>query len=113
MIDKKNIRTVFMGTPVFALATLAGLIDAGVKMVGVYTQPDRPSGRGNKVMASPVKELALQHAIPVFQPRRLRDAEAVAQLRELAPELIVVVAYGQILPQAVLDIPEHLFANLI
>lgn len=107
MIETKNIRTVFMGTPDFALATLEGLIEAGLNLVGVYTQPDRPKGRGKKMAAPPVKELALQHEIPVFQPRKLRDEEAVAELAALEPDLIVVVAYGQILPQSVLDLPKH------
>lgn len=107
MIETKNIRTVFMGTPDFALATFAGLIAAGLDLVGVYTQPDRPKGRGKKMAAPPVKELALQHDIPVFQPRRLRDDQAVAELAELKPDLIVVVAYGQILPQSVLDLPKY------
>lgn len=101
----EQIRTVFMGTPDFALATLEGLIAAGCHLVGVYTQPDRPKGRGKKLAAPPVKQLAEKHGIPVFQPLKLRDPAAVAQLQELQPELIVVVAYGQILPQAVLDIP--------
>ena len=101
----QQIRTVFMGTPDFALDTLHGLIDAGLDLVGVYTQPDRPKGRGNKLAAPPVKELALEQGIPVFQPVKLRAPEAVAELQALAPDLIVVVAYGQILPQAVLDIP--------
>ncbi|MCD6527832.1 MAG: methionyl-tRNA formyltransferase [Desulfuromonas sp.] len=96
-----------MGTPDFALSTLQGLLDSDVNMVGVYTQPDRPKGRGKKMAAPPVKELALQHDIPVFQPQRLRNEEVVKQLRQLAPDLIVVVAYGQILPQAVLDIPKY------
>ncbi|WP_238326385.1 methionyl-tRNA formyltransferase [Desulfuromonas acetoxidans] len=103
----QTIRTVFMGTPDFALDTLQGLIESGVQMVGVYTQPDRPKGRGKKLAAPPVKELALEHDIPVFQPQKLRDEEAVKQLRSLSPDLIVVVAYGQILPQAVLDIPKY------
>ena len=107
MINIQTIRTVFMGTPDFALDTLRGLIESGVQMVGVYTQPDRPKGRGKKLAAPPVKELALEHDIPVFQPQKLRDDEAVKQLRSLSPDLIVVVAYGQILPQAVLDIPKH------
>lgn len=107
MIETKNIRTVFMGTPDFALATFEGLIEAGLNLVGVYTQPDRPKGRGKKLAAPPVKELALQHDIPVFQPRRLRDEETVAELAELKPDLIVVVAYGQILPQGVLDLPKY------
>lgn len=107
MIETKNIRTVFMGTPDFALATFEGLIEAGLDVVGVYTQPDRPKGRGKKMAAPPVKELAMKHGIPVFQPRRLRDEQAVAELAELKPDLIVVVAYGQILPQSVLDLPQY------
>ncbi|MEA3464493.1 MAG: methionyl-tRNA formyltransferase [Thermodesulfobacteriota bacterium] len=107
MIEEKSIRTVFMGTPDFALSTLAGLIDLELNMVGVFTQPDRPKGRGKKLAAPPVKELAAKHGIPVFQPQRLRDEEAVVQVAELAPDLIVVVAYGQILPQSVLDIPKY------
>lgn len=107
MIDKKKLRTVFMGTPTFALATLEGLIEAGLPLVGVFTQPDRPKGRGNRLTPPPVKELAQSHGIPVFQPERLRRPEAVEQLRQLAPDLIVVVAYGQILPQQVLGIPRY------
>jgi methionyl-tRNA formyltransferase len=103
----QDIRTVFMGTPDFALDTLRGLIEAEVQLVGVYTQPDRPKGRGKKMTPPPVKELALQHNVPVFQPQKLREATAVEELKALAPDLIVVVAYGQILPQAVLDIPQY------
>lgn len=100
-----EIRTVFMGTPEFALPTLQGLIDAGVDLIGIYTQPDRPKGRGKQLAVPPVKELALNHGIPVFQPVKLRAPEAAADLEDLAPDLIVVVAYGQILPKRVLDIP--------
>jgi len=103
----QQIRTVFMGTPDFALGTLQGLIDAGTDLVGVYTQPDRPKGRGKKLAAPPVKELAQQYDIPVFQPNKLRDPAAVEELKALDPDLIVVVAYGQILPQSVLDIPRY------
>jgi methionyl-tRNA formyltransferase len=106
-MQPQDVRTVFMGTPDFALQTLQGLIDAGCNMVGVYTQPDRPKGRGKQLAAPPVKELAQQYDIPVYQPLRLRQPEAVAELEKLAPELIVVVAYGQILPKSVLDIPAH------
>ncbi|MCF6179969.1 MAG: methionyl-tRNA formyltransferase [Geopsychrobacter sp.] len=106
-MNPQDIRTVFMGTPDFALETLRGLIEAGVQMVGVYTQPDRPKGRGKKMTPPPVKELALQYEIPVFQPPKMRDPAAVAELQTLRPDLIVVVAYGQILPKAVLDIPEY------
>lgn len=108
----EQIRTVFMGTPEFALPTLEGLLAAGVNLVAVYTQPDRPKGRGKKLAASPVKELALHHGLPVFQPERLRKVDAVATLRELAPDLIVVVAYGQILPKAVLEIPRYHCINV-
>jgi methionyl-tRNA formyltransferase len=106
-MQPKDLRTIFMGTPDFALQTLQGLIDAGCNMVGVYTQPDRPKGRGKQLAAPPVKELALQYNLPVYQPVKLRQPEAVAELEALAPDLIVVVAYGQILPKSVLDIPAH------
>jgi methionyl-tRNA formyltransferase len=106
-MQPQELRTVFMGTPDFALQTLQALIDAGCNLVGVYTQPDRPKGRGKQLAAPPVKELALKHDIPVYQPLKLRQPEAVAELETLAPDLIVVVAYGQILPKSVLDIPRH------
>jgi len=106
-MQPQDLRTVFMGTPAFALQTLQGLVDAGCNLVGVYTQPDRPKGRGKQMAAPPVKELARQHGIPVYQPHKLRQPEVVAELEALAPDLIVVVAYGQILPQSVLDIPTH------
>ena len=112
MLKPESLRTVFMGTPGFALETLAGLLDFGVNLVGVYTQPDRPKGRGKKLAASPVKQLALEHGIPVFQPQKLRDPEAVKGLQELQPDLIIVVAYGQILPKAVLDIPRYHCINV-
>ena len=107
-----SLRTVFMGTPEFALPPLEGLLAAGVNLVGVYTQPDRPKGRGKKLAESPVKKLALEHNIPVFQPQKLRAPDAVAELQELAPDLIIVVAYGQILPKAVLDIPKYHCINI-
>lgn len=107
MILPKDIRTVFMGTPEFALATLEGLLDSGLNLVGVYTQPDRPSGRGKKLTPPPVKVLAESRGIKVFQPPKLRAPEVVSELRALAPDLIVVVAYGQILPKSVLDIPQY------
>jgi len=107
VIDPQSIRTVFMGTPDFALPTLEGLIAAGVNLCAVYTQPDRAKGRGNKLTAPPVKVLAERHGIPVYQPVKLRDPEAVATLKTLSPDLIVVVAYGQILPKSVLEIPRY------
>lgn len=101
----QSLRIVFAGTPEFAAVHLQALLDAGLSPLAVYTQPDRPAGRGHKLMASPVKQLAVAHDIPVHQPATLRDAAAQAELAALAPDLMVVVAYGLILPQAVLDIP--------
>ena len=98
-------RIVFAGTPEFAAQHLQALLDAGREVVAVYTQPDRPAGRGQKLMPSPVKQLALQHGIAVYQPQTLRDPAAQAELAALAPDLMVVVAYGLILPQVVLDTP--------
>jgi len=99
------LRLVFAGTPEFAAEHLQALLAAGLQPVAVYTQPDRPAGRGQKPTPSPVKRLALQHGIPVLQPATLRDPAAQAELAALEPELMLVVAYGLILPQAVLDIP--------
>ncbi len=99
------LRIVFAGTPEFAARHLQALLDAGQSIIAVYTQPDRPAGRGQKLMPSPVKQLALQHAIPVHQPQTLRDPAAQAELDALQADLMVVVAYGLILPQAVLDMP--------
>lgn len=96
---------VFAGTPDFAVPTLDRLIDAGRRPVAVYTQPDRPAGRGRRPRPSPVKQRAEQAGIPVLQPASLRTPDAQAELAALAPDLLVVVAYGLILPQAVLDIP--------
>ncbi|MBC8570915.1 methionyl-tRNA formyltransferase [Zongyangia hominis] len=96
---------VFMGTPDFAVPCLRALAEGGHHILGVYTQPDKPKGRGYQMTFSPVKELALELGLPVFQPTTFKDAAVVEQLRALKPELIVVVAYGKILPKAVLDIP--------
>ncbi len=100
-------RIVFGGTPEFAACHLAALIDAHCQLVGVFTQPDRPAGRGKQLAASPVKALALAHGLPLFQPATLKDPQARQQLADLKPDLFVVVAYGLLLPQAVLDIPSH------
>ncbi|WP_225775720.1 methionyl-tRNA formyltransferase [Pseudomonas sp. Marseille-Q5115] len=98
-------RLVFAGTPDFAAEHLQALLGGAHQVVAVYTQPDRPAGRGQKLMPSPVKQLAQAHGIPVYQPQTLRNPDAQAELAALAPDLMVVVAYGLILPQAVLDIP--------
>lgn len=100
-------RIVFMGTPDFAVPSLQALIDAGHDVCAVYTQPDKPQGRKQILTAPPVKTLALEHDIPVFQPNTLKSEDEQARLRELAPEVIIVVAYGKLLPKAVLDIPPH------
>lgn len=112
MIPASSIRTIFMGTPEFSLPPLEGLIAAGVNLVGVFTQPDRPKGRGQTLSAPPVKELALRHGLAVFQPHKLRAPEVVEVVRALAPDLIVVVAYGQILPKSVLEIPQYGCINI-
>ncbi len=98
-------RVVFMGTPDIAATCLKKILADGFEVVGVYTQPDRPKGRGMKMVASPVKEVALAEGIPVFQPENFRADETVAQLAALQPDVCAVVAYGRILPQRVLDIP--------
>lgn len=95
----------FMGTPEFAVPSLKALVDAGHYVCGVFTQPDKPKNRGMKLQPTPVKEFALAHNIPVFQPEKMRDGTAVSILRELDPQLIVVAAYGKILPKDILELP--------
>ena len=98
-------RVVFMGTPDIAATCLKKIIADGFEVVGVYTQPDRPKGRGMKMVFSPVKEVAIAHNIPVFQPENFREDESVQSLKDLKPDVVAVVAYGRILPQRVLDVP--------
>ena len=98
-------RVVFMGTPHIAATCLKKILADGFDVVGVYTQPDRPKGRGMKLVYSDVKEVALANGLPVFQPENFREEETVQQLRDLKPDVCAVVAYGRILPQKVLDIP--------
>lgn len=98
-------RIVFAGTPEFAAEHLKALLGTQHQVIAVYTQPDRPAGRGHKLMPSPVKQLAVEHGIAVYQPATLRAPEAQAELAALQPDLMVVVAYGLILPQVVLDTP--------
>ena len=99
-------RVVFMGTPDIAATCLKKIIEDGMDVVAVYTQPDRPKGRGIKMVFSAVKEVAISHNLPVFQPEHFREEETVEQLRALQPDALAVVAYGRILPQRVLDIPK-------
>lgn len=111
MSDK--LRVVFAGTPDFSVPTLNALAESdAVELVGVYSQPDRPSGRGRKLTAGPVKQRALELELPVFQPLSLRDEAAQAELASLNADLIVVVAYGLILPKVVLDMPTHGCVNV-
>lgn len=100
-------RIIFMGTPDFACPTLQKLIDEGEHVVAVVTQPDRPKGRGQHLMPPPVKELAVRHSIPVMQPFKVREPEFIEIIRALRPDVIVVVAFGQILPKTLLDIPPY------
>ncbi|MBL0548705.1 methionyl-tRNA formyltransferase [Aeromonas caviae] len=100
-----KLKLIFAGTPDFAARHLAALLSSGHEVVAVYTQPDKPAGRGQKLTASPVKELALAHDLPVYQPASLRNEAAQAELAALGADLMVVVAYGLILPKAVLDTP--------
>ena len=98
-------RIVFMGTPDFAVPSLRALAQAGHEVCGVFTQPDKPKNRGMKLRQSPEKECALALGLPVYQPARMRDGEALAILRSLEPELIAVAAYGKLLPVEILDLP--------
>ena len=100
-------KVVFMGTPDFAVPTLEKIIEAGHEVLAVVTQPDKAKGRGKKVIFSPVKEKAMEHDLPVYQPRRAREPEFIEQMRELNPDVMVVVAFGQILPKDILDIPKY------
>jgi methionyl-tRNA formyltransferase len=106
------VRIVFAGTPDFAATALKALLDAGYNLVGVYSQPDRPAGRGRKLMPSPVKQVALDAGIPVFQPVSLKPEDAQQELASLKPDVMIVAAYGLILPKAVLDIPTHGCLNI-
>lgn len=100
----KRLKTVFMGTPDFAVPCLARLLEIS-EVIGIVTQPDKKRGRGQKIMPSPVKVFAQTHDLPVYQPYKIREEKFIEELEKLAPDLIVVVAFGQILPQRILDIP--------
>lgn len=98
-------KLVFMGTPAFAVPSLKALVEAGHEIAGAFTQPDKPKDRGMKLQPTPVKGYALSVGLPVYQPEKLRDGQALAVLRDLAPELIVVAAYGKLLPVDILELP--------
>ncbi len=105
-------RLIFAGTPDFAVPSLVALIEAGFDICGVYTQPDRPAGRGRQLQPSPVKKIALEHELPVFQPSSLKTPEAQAELIALQADMMIVAAYGLILPPAVLEAPVHGCVNV-
>ena len=105
-------RLVFMGTPEFSVPSLERLIASQYQVVAVYTQPDRPAGRGRTLVSSPVKTAAARHGLQVVQPPTLKSAEAVAQLADFRPDVVVVAAFGQILPQSVLEIPPYGCVNV-
>lgn len=105
-------KILFMGTPEFAVSSLKKLYDSGHEICGVFTQPDKPKNRGMKLEFSPVKILALKHETPVFQPAKMRDGSALAIINSLEPEIIVVVAYGRILPKEILDYPKFGCLNI-
>lgn len=105
-------RIVFAGTPDFAATALKALLDNDYPVSAVYTQPDRPAGRGRKLVPGPVKQVALDHQLPVFQPESLKTAEAQDELRALAPDVMIVAAYGLILPPEILAIPTHGCLNI-
>lgn len=105
-------RVIFMGTPDFAVPVLEAIIQAGHTVIGVYTQPDKPKGRGKSMQYTPVKEKALEYQIPVYQPARVREPEVIEEIRNLQPEIIIVVAFGQILPEELLAIPPYGCVNV-
>ena len=106
-------RILFMGTPDFAVASLKRLVEDGHTICGVFTQPDKPKNRGHKMTFSPVKEYALSQQLDVYQPLKMRDGEALGIVESLAPELIVVAAYGKILPEEILQFPKYVHSSLL
>jgi methionyl-tRNA formyltransferase len=106
------VKAIFMGTPEFAVPTLEKMIAAGHQVTAVFTQPDRPKGRGQEPAASPVKIAAARLGIPVYQPERVKRPEVIEEIRSLQPEVMIVVGYGQIIPQAILDIPPKGIINV-
>lgn len=105
-------KIIYMGTPDFAVPALAALVDAGYEVAGVVTQPDKPKGRGKTLVPTPVKEEALKHGIPVYQPKKVREPEFVETLKEIGPDIIIVAAFGQIIPKEILDMPKFGCINI-
>ena len=107
-----SMRIIFMGTPDFSVPTLKSLVEAGHEVAAVVTQPDKPKGRGKAVQMTPVKEQALEYGIPVYQPLKVRDPAFVETVRQLAADVIVVVAFGQLIPKSILDMPRYGCVNI-
>ena len=105
-------RIVFMGTPDFSVPALEALVEGGHEVVAAITQPDKPKGRGKAVLMTPVKEKAMELGIPVYQPVKVREPEFVEKLRQMKPDAIVVVAFGQILPKSILEVPRYGCVNI-
>ena len=105
-------KIVYMGTPDFAVPPLRAMAEAGYEIVGVVTQPDKPKGRGKTLMPTPVKEEAMKYSIPVYQPVKVREPEFMQTLKELNPDIIVVAAFGQIIPRAILELPRFGCINI-
>ncbi len=112
MMRKNKMRIIFMGTPDFSVGTLEALIEAGHEVVLVVTQPDKPKGRGKEMQFTPVKACALEHDIPVFQPLKVREAACVEKLREYNADIMVVIAFGQILPKEILELTPYGCVNV-
>ncbi len=107
-----GLRSIYLGTPQFAVPTLEAMVAAGHEVLAVYTQPDRPKGRGQELAMSPIKQAAMRLGLAVEQPERIRRDEPTARLREYAPDVMVIVGYGQIIPQAIIDIPKYGIINV-
>lgn len=105
-------KVIFMGTPDFSVPTLQTLIDSRHQVIGVVTQPDKPKGRGNKILHTPVKAKAIEYQLPIFQPSKVREPEFIKLVKGLKPDVIIVIAFGQILPKALLDIPRYGCINI-
>ena len=111
-MDKKDIKIIYMGTPEFAVDPLEAIVKEGYNVAACFTQPDKMKGRSGKPVPSPVKECAVKYDIPVFQPDRLRNSENAEIIKEMAPDMIIVAAYGQILPEEILNIPKYGCINI-
>src|SRR5208283_4040367 len=110
--ESGRMELIFLGTPTFAVPTIERIVGAGHRVSAVFTQPDRPKGRGGQLNASPVKQAALRLGLPVHQPERIRRPEVVEQLKQMRPDAMVVVGYGQIIPQTIIDIPPRGIINV-